>query len=155
MKSDAPSELRLLLTKIRLRITVNNELEINHGKYWSLLGNKEDINRRNKLHVQYLTYTSLFYVQLRSASSSELEYFKLLYHLYFFITLPGLWSLSKANNNKLDVFQTIFLRQIIRNKNNSNSGIYKLCNIEPYSNELHVGGSNCLSPRKPSWKCAC
>ena len=41
----------------------------------------------NNLPVKLLTYTSLLYVQIRSASNPESEYFKLLYHLYFSIIL--------------------------------------------------------------------
>ena len=42
----------------------------------------------------------------------------------------------RAQNNKLNVFQIILLRQIIRNRKISNSEIYKLCSIEPWSNEI-------------------
>ena len=52
-----------------------------------------------------------------------------------FLYNSELWSLSKAQNNKQDVFQRIFL-QIIRNRKISNREIYKLCNIEPWSDEI-------------------
>ena len=76
VKSDAPSELK------RKNLIVTEECRFLR----SLLGNKEDINRRKQLACEtFNIYTRLFYVQIRSASNSELEYFKLLYHLYFFI----------------------------------------------------------------------
>ena len=53
-----------------------------------------------------------------------------------FLYNSELWSLSKAQNNKMDVFQRMFLRQIVRNRKISNNEIYKLCNIEPWSNEI-------------------
>ena len=53
-----------------------------------------------------------------------------------FLYNSELWSLSKARNNEMDVFQRMFLRQIIRNRKISNNEIYKLCNIEPWSNEI-------------------
>ena len=94
VKSNAPSELK------RKNLLVNEDktedccIQRTGDQSWkkcrflgSLLGNKEDVNRRNNLPVKLLTYTSLLYVQIRSASNSELEYFKLLYHLYFFIIL--------------------------------------------------------------------
>ena len=51
---------------------------------WSLLGIKEG-----------LTNTSLPYGKIKSASNSESKYFKLLYHLYFFITLS--YGLSQTH----------------------------------------------------------
>ena len=94
VKNNAPSELKrkiLSLTKLKLRITVCKELKINRGQKGDFLGlyykiRKISIEGSNLL-VKFFTYTSLLYAQIRSASSSELEYLKLFYHLYFFITL--------------------------------------------------------------------
>ena len=147
--------------KIRLRITVYKELEINHGKNADFLGLYKEIRKisigGNNLPVKLLTYTSLLYVQIRSASNSELEYFKLLIISSILLYSSELWSLSKAQNNKLDVFQRIFLRQIIRNRKISNNEIYKLCNIEPcLINWNQTSEAQMVwSSRTPTWKCAC
>ena len=44
-----------------------------------------------------------------------------------------LWSLSCAENRKIDTFQRSFLRQIIRNRRISNNELYKAFNVEPWS----------------------
>ena len=94
MKSNAPSELK------RKNLLVNEDktgdycIQKTGDQSWkkcrllgSLLGNKEDINRRKQLACETFNIYKPVYVQIRSASNSELEYFKLLYHLYFFIIL--------------------------------------------------------------------
>ena len=96
----------------------------------------EDINRGRK---QLACETFNIY---KPALCSNKISFKLRIRVFqalissIFLYNSELWSLSKAQNNKLDVFQRIFLRQIIRNRKISNSEIYKLCNIEPWSNEI-------------------
>ena len=126
----------ILLTKIRLRITVCKEQSWKKCRFLgSLLENKEDINRRKQLAcVTFNIY--------KPALCSNKISFKLRIRVFqalissIFLYNSELWSLSKAQNNKLGVFQRIFLRQIIRNRKISNNEIYKLCNIEPWSNEI-------------------
>ena len=80
----------LLLMKIRLRITVYKELEINHGKNADFLCFYWEIRKMKQFSCETF---NIYYIQIRSASNSESEYSKLLYHLYFFVTLSD--GLSK------------------------------------------------------------
>ena len=142
VKSNARSELKRKNLLVNEDKTEDYCIQRNGDQSWkkcrflgSLLGNKEDNNRRKQLACE------TFNIYKPALCSNKIS-FKLRIRVFqafissIFLYNSELWSLSKAQNNKLDVFQRIFLRQIIRNRRISNNEIYKLCNIEPWSNEI-------------------
>ena len=95
----------VFLTKKRRGITVN--------KNWGSIIENVDVLclyqkiweisiEGNNLPVNHLTYTSLIYVRIKSASNSESEYFKVLYNIYFFTNLSR--GLSQKLGTILDFF---------------------------------------------------
>ena len=47
-----------------------------------------------------------------------------------------LWTLTCADNNKIDSFQRNFLRQIVRTKDITNKRLYTVCNTDPWSKTI-------------------
>ena len=142
VKKTAPSELKCKNLIVKEDKTEDYCIQRTGDQSWtkyrflgSLLGNKEDINRRKQLACE------TFNIYKPALCSNKIS-FKLRIRVLqtlipsTFLYNSELWCLSKAQNNKLGVFQIIFSRQIIRNRKISNSEIYRLCNIEPWSNEI-------------------
>ena len=125
-----------------------------HG---SLLGNKEDINQSKQLACETFNLYKPALCSNKISFKLRIRVFQALISSIF-VYNSELWSLWKAQNNKLEVFQRIFLRQIMRNRKICNSKIYKLCNTEPWSNEIkrrrlkRFGHVVCLPKNAPDKK---
>ena len=75
------------------------------------------------------------YRKIRKISSEGIRVFQALISSIFLYT-SDIRSFSKAQKNQLDASQRLFLRQIMRNRIIATNEIYKLCNIEPWSNDI-------------------
>ncbi len=98
----------------------------------SLLGNKQDISRRKQLACGAFCENKAALCSPKVSLAIRIRVFVALISSIFLYN-SELWSLSQADNRKIDTFQRSFLRQIIRNPRISNQELYKTCKIEPWS----------------------
>ena len=98
----------------------------------SLLGIKEDINRRKQLACAAFNKNKKVLCSNKITLSTRLRIFSALISSIFLYN-SELWTLSKKDQTKIDTFQRNFLRQIIRTKRINNIRLYNICRTEPWT----------------------
>ena len=139
IKDKVPTGLKVKNLFVNCDKTEDNAVSRNGDIIWknckflgSLLGNEEDIKRRKQLACAAFRENKAVLCSSKVSLNIRKRVFVALVESIFLYN-SELWSLSCAENRKIDTFQRSFLRQIIRNRRISNNELYKAFNVEPWS----------------------